>query len=246
MKYLCATLVIVFVFLVELTSGYGQGLNKKFPTKHGFTIYLDDSWIEIPKEVIESLIRETEKIQGKSIKWDYGYQSTEDKEWFSDHYILVAVSENGKVSKEGFNKYGKSAEELNTEISGANHNQMKFIENYLDINSKRLHMVTKFNVANKGRVACVSSIIFTEKGYFEIGGYTNERDSSDYIPFYKDVIGSIEIGPSYRYKSERSNYLQIWLKKELPHLFNYLVAGILCFGVYAIYSKHRNRKKKEG
>ena len=187
MKRIIALFAIVNLLLLSATAA-----EKIFPTQHGFTVVLSDEWVEIPRTVLDDLSATMARISSAPIqKWDYGYQLASATNWAQYPYILVQVKEDGRIRESELANYKKMTSALDEGMKKAQKSMDGILsdstmgETIYDDQNHILFSTMQMNVRAIGPVVGVTAVKLTEKGAVQFMGYTLEKDSSVYVPFYK-------------------------------------------------------------
>jgi len=70
-----------------------------------------------------------------------------------------------------------------------------------DIPNHVIWMVMRSRVANLGPIATVVAICLTEKGVIRVGLAVKESEFASYLPIFRQIVNSIEYGPTLKYRS---------------------------------------------
>ena len=197
-------------------------LDQVFQTHHDFAISLPDEWVEIPKAEIDKHFSE---IYGNypnlpREEFDYAYQLKSSENWFEYPYIMVQVQNTGKrkeptesVLKENKSQildgakrgYEQGMAEMGDSLSLVDSASLDEGLVDWDIEHHVMWMGQRAQVANVGSIATAMAICLTENGILRVGLASKEADSDTYQPIFRQIVNSIEYGPSLKYQPDHSN-----------------------------------------
>lgn len=233
---------IIIVLLLIADVAYCVELSKSFEAGNEITINLPNEWVSIPTQVLSNVNKDKPRNQ----QWDYAYQPSDSENWLTYPYILIRVSNTGKVPASEFDEYKKPLnqtdnEELNKKAPSMIDN-IGITERHFDDSSATYYFTTKMNIENVGSVIFKSALIFTEKGYIETGCYVNGADSQKYLPIFDEILGNIEIGASLKYRESNVNSKLYSRSSIFKTIINMTIGASIALLIYNLF----RRKKKQG
>ncbi|MGA7828439.1 MAG: hypothetical protein WCA04_12295, partial [Geobacteraceae bacterium] len=198
------------LFLFLATPCFGLDLPQTFVTKDGFTIHLPKGWKPIPKEVLDKYSQAIAKMAPKAEKqeYDYGFQRSDTKKWFSYPYILVQVKRTGRIpevqlkalkriKKELDKSFNKATEALSEISSNASLGEPVY-----DPLSHILWSRITIDIKGTGTVRGIIGTILTKEGFVQIACYAKDDEFGTYLPVFESTISTTEIRSSLRYGAE--------------------------------------------
>lgn len=225
--------------LLIFSSACGAELNNKFHASEGFSIRLDNDWIEIPRDVLDQISNTiAERSDVPKQHWNYGYQNiNNDGRWGTYPYILIQVHEKGRVAESQLKNYKRLETQFQEEFQKAEAMTSPLMsgitmgETFYDENLHTLLTISKAQVTGVGGITMLIALILTEKGYVQFMGYTLEAESNIYLPLFKEYIENIEFSEKLVYKPRAFGSLAVlsaidWRQVGLSGLIGGLVAGV--------------------
>ena len=173
-----------------------------------YNIKIPNNWIKIPKNKLIELENNIFRTSGIVSVYNYGYQTTE-KHWFEYPYVLIMVSDKGKVNEKRLKNYKKIKSSMNDAINIVNSKEKDYISNISfgeTLYESENHILwSKMNIDTKeyGKVQAISAIKLTEYGFIQFNGYSLEKDMFKYEPIFKRMIYNIKLKEKNRYKSKK-------------------------------------------
>lgn len=183
-----------------------NGACETFKNKY-FSITLPPGWISVPADVIKST---EDEILARSNKPsmqrnNYAFQQKDTNRWFSYPYILISISNSGriqeaklqKISEQSFKKYyNKEEKELNGLVSDFREGRK-----YYDKNQKILWVFSKANIPSVGAISIVEGIIPTNTGYIKIFCYAVDENAILYQSTFQSIISSVIPSEEFAYRT---------------------------------------------
>lgn len=233
--------IIIVLFLIADIS-FCDELNKVFKAGNKITINLPSGWVSIP----EPILSDVNSGKPRNQKWDYAYQLNNSGNWFVYPYILVRVTNTGKVPATAFAEYRRPLNENdNEELNKSSTEKVDYIgiiEKHFNDSAATLFSTARVNVQGIGIVIFKSALIFTEKGLIEIGCYINEAASEEYMPVFDKILKGIKLDESLKYNAtNESSLLQMFFSKS-KHILNMVIGASIALLILNIVGK----KKKHG
>lgn len=199
--------IIAYIVLISTTS---HAERVTFP---GFSIDIPDKWKVIDSDVFNFAIDKMVKLSNNTLNRDdladYGIHSGNNEKPFDFPYILITVSEPGKVSISEFERqYNKifikkemeNAKKLPSLIKDGGITYKSF-----DKENKTIYSESVGNLTT-GEQACSSNIVkLTEKGSISIACYANCRNYDDYKALFLNILNSIELSPELVHKQKSAD-----------------------------------------
>ncbi|WP_156180919.1 hypothetical protein [Desulfovibrio sp. TomC] len=224
-----------------------NGACETFKNKY-FSITLPPGWISVPADVIKStedeIIARTNK---PSIpRNNYAFQQKDTNRWFSYPYILINISNPGriqeaklqKISEQSFkNHYDKEEKEMNGLVSDFREGRK-----YYDKNQKILWVFSKANIPAVGSVSIVEGIIPTNTGYIKIFCYAVDEHAILYQPIFQSIISSVIPSEEFAYRTTIYDILPAFIVDiNWGEAIGKAIAWSLLGGVLGFFGYRRNR-----
>ncbi len=192
--------IIVLVVFVSLSDPI-QAIDLHQMTD--FSISLPDEWVEIPRDVIDTYEEEISNLAPNAPiqHYDYGFQLGSTDKWFEYPYILIQVNKMGRIPESQIEKLEKyslqeSFDEKNNNLSSIM-SDIKVGKMYYDNEAKIIWLRIESNVVDVGHISGLAGMIPSEKGFFQVSGYSLKDDYSTYEPIFRaitvSVVPSIEL-----------------------------------------------------
>jgi hypothetical protein len=218
--------------------------------KNGFSISLPDEWVEIPRDVIDAYQKEIKRLSpnAPALHCDYGFQLGSAQNWFEFPYILVRISNKGRIPesqlqkfqghdiKESLDKYRSGLGSIMSNIQGG---KMVY-----DKQTRMIWMRIDANVPNKGPTSSLTAIVPTERGFIQTVGYCLREDYPIYEPIFQWVALSVSPEPGLAYKPKWSDSLSPsvtgidWAKVAGKAIAYAVIGGII--SLIAVLRKKKN------
>jgi len=198
---------IAFLSIFLLCSAFSEPVNKSYPTKDGFTITMSDTWMPIPKNVLNAYTKALQQFAPNMEKqvYDYGFQLASNKNWLTYPYILIQVKNTGKVPEKELKNLTKFQQQVELGASNASEALGKTISVLSSgdtVYDEALHIVysiVNLDVQQAGKVKALISMIMTNQGSINLYGYALESEFDQYSTFYMDVARNVQIDEIFRY-----------------------------------------------
>jgi hypothetical protein len=183
-------------------------LTQEFKTEDGFTMYLPESWVEIPDEFLKQYSEKVSQLApqiGKQI-YDYGFQLTPVDTWMTYPYILVQVKRTGRISEEALGQYKQINDVFSEQIEEVGNNISSILSNtqlgeaLYDSASQILWIKISFDLQETGKVNAQIAVKLTEFGVIQIMGYATENTFASFQPLYQEVAKQISLDDAIKYK----------------------------------------------
>jgi len=205
-KFITYVLLIVTFTRVSIASGSEL-------QKNGFSIYLPDGWVEIPRDVIDAYEKEIARLapNAPAQHYDYVFQLDSSENWFEYPYILIKVENTGRIPEnqlkkfeeypiqESIDKYKKGLSSIMSDIQPG---KMVY-----DKQTKMIWMRIESSIANIGPISGISGIVPTEKGFIQVIGYSLRENYPNYEVVFQSVALSVSPEPLLAYKPKWSDSL---------------------------------------
>lgn len=214
-----------FILLIIMTTHgqlIGSDLTKEFKADVGFTLFLTQDWIEIPKDVLDSYSKSFAVKTGSSEeRWNYGYQLVSKKKWLQYPYALIRINESGRVPElelENLQKIDvdmqKSVQEVEQTSKGIL-TKLQLGGTYYDYRDHIIFSAVKVNVRGAGDVIVFTALKLTKKGFIQFAGYALEEDGDKFMDFFKNAAHQMKLSSELEYRDEKSKVVdndrqQIW------------------------------------
>ncbi|MCP4264899.1 MAG: hypothetical protein GY777_04865 [Candidatus Brocadiaceae bacterium] len=206
-------LLFILIFSGLTLQVQAMELKQEFKTEDGFTMYLPESWVEIPNEFLKQYSEKVSQLApqiGKQI-YDYGFQLTPVDTWMTYPYILVQVKRTGRISEEALGQYKQindvfsgQIEEVGNSISSILSNT-QLGETLYDTANQILWINISFNLQETGKVNAQIAVKLTEFGVVQIIGYATENTFASFQPLYQEVARRISLDDAIKYKPRLVN-----------------------------------------
>jgi hypothetical protein len=244
-----------FGFKVALLAlGFSAFVSLAFATgdfqKPGFTLSLPDGWIEIPQEVLTSVRDELvrQATNAKVPKYDYGFQLETAQNWMEYPYVLVQVSNTGRVPEHQLKSMPKmdlnemlknNAADLKSLMSNVTLGQMQY-----DETAHVVWVTYRSDVVGIGKVQGISGLIPTEKGYLQVHCYSTESNFQTYLPIFRQIVTSVAISPGLAYKPRWADNSPILSGIDWSQVAAKAIGGAIIGGLIALFAALKRRKKE--
>lgn len=217
------TIRLIIIFCVASTIAAATQLSQAFRTSNDFTIHLPVEWHEIPKSEIDHKLNEiySQHPNAPRDNFDYAYQLASSEDWFEYPYIMIQVRHSGKLAHqpaEAFrqmkaqfiDKLKQQTDETMEQFEGSFLESASLDDRLVDWDSTNnvIWMVQRSIVENIGPVATVMAICLTETGVIRAGLAVKESEFAKYLPMYRQIVNSIQYGPTLKYKPEQQDLLE--------------------------------------
>lgn len=222
--------------------------------KPGFTLSLPDGWIEVPQDVLTSVSNELvrQAPNAKIRKYDYGFQLETGQHWMAYPYVLVQVSNSGRVPEHQLKSMPKmdlnemfknKAADLKSIMSNATLGQMQY-----DETAHVVWITFQSDVVDIGKVQGISGLIPTEKGYLQVHCYAEESNFQTYLPAFRQIVTSVAVSPELVYKPRWTDNSPIlsgmdWSQVAVKAIGG-AIGGAIIAGLIALFVALMRRKKE--
>jgi hypothetical protein len=239
-----ALLVVGFSAFVPLAFATGDF------QKPGLTLSLPDGWMEIPQDVLTSVRDELvrQAPNAKIPKYDYGFQLETGQNWMAYPYILVQVSNSGRVPEHQLKSMPKmdlnemfknKAADLKSLMSNASLGQMQY-----DETAHVVWITFQSDVVGTGKVQGISGLIPTEKGYLQVHCYSEESNFQTYLPTFRQIVTSLAVSPDLAYKPRWTDNSPILSGMDWSQVAVKAIGGAIIAGLIALFAALMRRKKE--
>lgn len=192
--------LLFFGVLVE-TAAFATQQGASVLMKESFSISIPESWIEIPKEILEDTFERAVKVLGdNAVKNDYGFVKLDAATWHDLPYIMVQIRNIGPVSEQELERISKI--NLKKELHWTEKESQKTIEFpkgesdlLYDEENKILWMRIDDHVEGVGVIAGLSGMILNENGFIQVTGCCYEQEYPKYESIFRSVILSVDRAP---------------------------------------------------
>ncbi len=216
----------------------------------GIGVSLPDKWIEIPKEVIQTMFQELARQvpNAEAQHYDYGYQLDSAEKWLEYPYILIQIKNSGRIPERELEKLeqypaSKEIEEQENEFEDLL-SSLKMEKMHYDHNSGIIWMKIQFNIPNVGQVSCLTGMIPTEKGLIQVNGYSLQPDFEHYVSIFKDFTKNIIISKELKYQPEWSDKIPVLGETNWGGVISKAIAGAIVGGIVAFIIWLLRKKKR--
>jgi hypothetical protein len=219
--------------------------------KPGFTLSLPDGWVEIPQEVLTAMHDELNRQapNAKIPKYDYGFQLETAQNWMEYPYVLVQLSNVGRIPEHQLKsmpkidmneKFRSKVVDGNSLMSNTALGQMQY-----DEAAHLIWMTSQSDVVGIGRVQGISGLVPTEKGIVQIHGYSTESSFPTYLPTFRQIVKSASVSPALAYKPRWTDSSPILSGIDWGQVGAKAIGGAIIGGLVALFAA-LIRKKKVG
>jgi len=224
--------------------------SQKFTKPEGFTLRLPSEWIEIPEQILNEHIKQSETLlqKEKSSGFDYGFQLSPKEYWLQPPYILIDVDNSlGRVSESEFKNIPKLneifAKGIDDFLKSSNDiiNDVNFEMPAYDSENHIFWFKITSEFENAEKIKMISGFVLTQKGILKIFCYTAEEDYNQYVNLFKDIILNVQIDEQLRYKVAFLDSYPSLQKVDWAKVIAYGILGALFLLFYPYFKK---KKKK--
>jgi len=175
-----------------------------------FSLTLPDSWVEIPKEVLDAYSEQLAQLAPDNPKqvYDYGYQYHDPEGWFRYPYILVQIKNVGRISSGELGQYKKirkgldeGVDDVETNLSGILSNA-SIGEPIHDEENQILWTTMSMDVNSVGRINAITALKLTEQGFIQFNAYATEATFNKCADVYRTAFSGLHINASIAYKPQ--------------------------------------------
>lgn len=244
---ICYKRFLLWLLLATLFSGV-KCLTHNSPSRH-YTIKMGDNWQYIADEAIRRGEQETFQITGQRLHYSAGFK-LKNSEDFKYPYILLQENDRKDASMKDLEKYFKTSN-LYTDLEETYPGYGNILDNvelnkpYADKAKGIIYVVMISDVANIGRIAGLSGMVFGKHDVVMIHCYALERDFNTYYSQYKRIIESCQFDPGYSYSgltkamsesgvARRGGFLSELLIRGGTGLIAGALFGLVAFLVYLV------------
>jgi len=219
--------------------------------KPAFTLSLPDGWVEIPQDVL-SAMRANLKRQAPSAKvpkYDYGFQLETSKNWMEYPYVLVQVSDTGRIPEHQLKSMPKI--DLNETVKNQTAGLQSIMSNatlgkmQYDEAAHVVWIIVQIDVANAGKIQGLSGLIPTEKGIVQVHAYSTESNFQAYLPIFRQIITSTTVPPDLTYKPRWTDSIPLLSSIDWDQVAGKAIVGGVIGGLIALFVGLRRKKKRE-
>ncbi|HQO64585.1 MAG TPA: hypothetical protein PK528_13320 [Syntrophorhabdus sp.] len=216
--------------------------------KDGFSITLPDGWIEIPRDVLDDIRKEVNKLAKSDQHCDYAFQPETSKYWFEYPYILVQVDNSGRIPEkqlQDFENYPfqKSLDETRKKMKSIT-SELELGKTYYDEPNRICWFKLRSEVINIGTILGLSGLIPTEKGYIQVMGYSLRDDLAHIEPTIESVVLSVKPDPNLVYAPKIYDDLSLPLTRtDWKKVGSKVLAGAIIAGIFGIVMRHRKKNR---
>lgn len=188
---------------------FAQQAEQPFPTKDGFTLHLPTDWKPIPADVLDAYSREIAKLAPQTEKqvYDYGFQLSAARRWFTYPYILVQVKRSGRVPEDQLRSLSKIGEAMDSSFAKAGKSLSSFAANgkigetVLDPSTHTLWTRMSIDVKGVGTINGLIGTVLTETGFIQISCYAEEQEFRGYLPVFEAIVKGAVLSDELKYRS---------------------------------------------
>lgn len=218
--------------------------------KPDFSFRLPGGWIEIPSEVI---IAANDKIKqqapaGANVPvYDYGFQRDPVNNWMEYPYILVQVMNTGRIPEYQLKSMPKLTEEQQNKAASLSPaiSSIEMGQTYYDEAAHVVWMTAQSDIAGIGKVANLTGMIPTQKGFVIMHAYSPAEAFQTYVPLFQKIISSTAINPNIAYNPNFNDLspTERIVSKGISGAISGAVLGGLVGGIGALSYFFKKRKK---
>jgi hypothetical protein len=195
--------LMLFMVCLALPPTAGADLVLRQPE---FTITLPKGWTPVPTEIVAAF---NESVGGMAPaatapKFNYGFQLHPDDGGINYPYMLIQVSDAGRVSDDVLKEYEKiNVAEAGKKIPGLKSwvDQTTFGKRQYDPVTHIIWLSTLAHLDNIGDVQGLSGTLLTQRGVVRAMCYALARNAEKEIPLCRKTILSIRVSPDRVYQS---------------------------------------------
>ena len=235
-------ILIALLSISLLAPASSEPVNKSFPTQDGFTIIMPDTWMPIPKNVLNAYTKALEQFAPNMEKqvYDFGFQPASNKNWLTYPYMLIQVKKTGKVPEKELRDLTKFQQQIELGASNASEALGKTIsvlnsgDTLYDEAHHIVYSTVNLDVQQAGKVKALISVILTNQGSINLYGYALESEFNQYLAFYMDAAGNVQIQETFRCTAG----------SDIP--WDYLVIGVLIIAGIVFFVRRKRLLKTSG
>ncbi len=239
---------IFFTFFVYLSFALpAAGEDITFEAGSDYQITVPGDWVEIPREAIDQYQKVISENTGQHVTFEYGYQSTENENWFVYPYALVQIKRNGRVPEDQLTKYKKIESGFDEGIKNMEEAAGELLSNISQgetIYDPAIHTLwsnISMDVEGIGRARALIAIRLTEYGFIQFMGYALEQDFSQYESLYRRMVHSINIEEKDIYKSRITDNTPTIFGINLGRVAISAIIGALIGGLFGLFKMFKRK-----
>lgn len=172
-----------------------------------FSLTVPDEWIEIPPNVLTEVFDEARRASpGVEIPdYAFGYQLGTAERWMEYPYILVQVTNTGRIAESELREMAQV--DVNAEMAESDATLPDLLSGFdfgtpvYDEESNIVWIASAFEVAGVGIVRAIIGLIPTQAGLLQFNAYAVEDTFQTWAPVFREVIASVKVVPDLRYVS---------------------------------------------
>lgn len=223
-----------------------------FPTKDGFTLFLPDDWKPIPGDVLDAYSRAIAKLapQVEKQTYDYGFQLSAARKWFTYPYILVQVKRSGRVPEDQLRSLARIGEAMDSSFAKARESLSSFATNgtigetVLDASSHTLWTRIAIDVKGAGTINGLVGTVLTENGFIQISCYAKEREFPGYLPVFETIVRAAVLSDALKYRPGAADSETATGGIGRGVIVGIAVAGIAAGALFWFVVRERRKKRK--
>lgn len=209
-------------------------LQQRFELSDSIAILLPSDWEQIPSDILYKLFPDTIDFIYLEIPphlYDYGFQLAATSDWLEYPYILISYNTEERQSENDYKKFAKSSLEMELALNSLS-DKLDLFESisvssmYFDTESHTIYSLVDILVGNDTVIA-FNSMLLTETGYIGINTYFQKYQSPKYITLMQEIMQSLEIPESLRYKPSLADSFSILPKINLTVIAGYAIGFTL-------------------
>ncbi len=171
-----------------------------------FSLTVPDEWIEIPAEVLTQVFTEARRASpGVAIPdYQYGYQLGTAQQWMEYPYVLVQVTESGRMAESELHDMAQV--DMNAAMAESDTTLPDLLSGYdfgtpvYDEQSNVIWISSGFEVSGVGPVRAIIGLIPTQVGFLQFNAYALEGAFDTWAPVFRSIITSVDVVPDLRYQ----------------------------------------------
>jgi len=235
--------IIISVFFVFTGIASGTEFTQRFNAKEdGFTLKLPYNWVQIPGETLDEHSRKVQLTASDAEKsaYDYGFQLSGAKHWFTFPYILIWLNKTGRIPEGKMKKLTQEKQgsvPIEEKISGIANTKVGEV-----IYDSKDHVLWMTFLANAEKVHGLIATKLTREGCIQIVCYAEDKDFSEYRKLFEDIVNNIYLNKDMEYKPRVTDSIPIISQINFDTLLSHVFTSALLIG--AIWLLLSRMKKK--
>jgi hypothetical protein len=170
-----------------------------------FSVTIPDEWMEIPSEILTQVVAETRRASpGVEVpEYAFGYQLATAQHWVEYPYILVQVTETGRIAESELQNMAQI--DMNAAVAESVATLPDLLSGYdfgtpiYDEGSNVVWIASGFEVAGVGPVRALIGLIPTQTGFLQFNAYALEETFETWSPVFRAITTSVKVVPDLRY-----------------------------------------------